>query len=50
MHDEVRAALDEAARRQGFKDANELAISRLLSDIVLVRPDLANRPELAKVS
>lgn len=47
--DEVREAIDEAARRQGFKDAKELVMFRLRADIVLVNPDLANLPDFANL-
>ena len=40
MHEEVRAALEESARRQGFKDTKDLVMARLQSDIAMVRPDL----------
>lgn len=34
MTEEQRAALDESARRLGFKDAKELVMFRLQSDLV----------------
>jgi hypothetical protein len=40
MRKEVRAALEEAARRQGFPDTKALVLHRLQPDIALVRPDL----------
>jgi hypothetical protein len=42
MHEDVRDAVEESARRQGFKDAKALVLHRLQPDIALVRPDLSD--------